>query len=105
MMEISVSFTFEAENMAAAQEAVATWTVHPGVKLLGLSGTEHGIAKPVVLPAGGTIGGHLLVTAQHSYADELPPPVQRSPGGPERPQALPGPVYTPAPPLEDTPDG
>ena len=81
MMEVSVSFTFEAESMEEAQRLVSTWTVHPGVKLFGMQGTEQGIKYPVEMPMGGTIGGALLVTAQQA-AIPMPPDVVPSPGGP-----------------------
>lgn len=81
-MQISVSFTFDCDDMEEAKQLVATWKVHPGVQLLGLSGTAHAIERPVVVAMGGTIGGHLLATAQRSYAEELPPPVEPAPGGP-----------------------
>lgn len=78
MMLVSVSFTFEAESMADAQEIVASWQVTPGVRLLGLQGTESGLAQPVEITMGGTIGvGALKVKPPQS-----PPPVTPSPGGP-----------------------
>jgi hypothetical protein len=65
-MHVSVSFAFEAESMDDAKEIVATWTVTPGVTLLGMSGIVEGLQQAVPIMEGGTIGGHLLVTAQRS---------------------------------------
>ena len=72
-MQISVAFGFEAESMEEAQEIVATWKVSPGVVIFGMSGTVHGIAQPVEVTTGGTIGGTLLVKGQRSPAEDFPP--------------------------------
>lgn len=77
-MHVSVSFAFEAESMDDAREIVATWKVTPGVTLLGLAGVEQGLEQAVEITTGGTIGGHLLVTAQRSLADDMPPPIPAS---------------------------
>ena len=72
-MDISVSFTFQADTIEEAKEVVATWKVSPGVTLLGLQGTVPGNARPVEIAMGGTIGGALLVTGQQPLYSDLPP--------------------------------
>lgn len=83
-MLISVSFTFEAESIEEAQAIVASWTVTPGVRLTGLSGTTPGVQRPVEVTMGGTIGS-AMQAARRSFADDMPSlPVRAAPGGPTR---------------------
>jgi hypothetical protein len=92
---ISVTFTFEAESIEEAQDIVATWTVTPGVQMLGLLGTAQGARRPVNVRMGGAIGSSMRAAQREFDEDMLSTPVRPAPGGPTQ---FPGPQTTVFPP-------